>query len=273
MEQARCWTWNKGKGGWKSHFDASSNSWEEEAFAKDASQPYGAFTWPPRSYSCSFCRREFRTAQALGGHMNVHRRDRARLKLPSSPHDEISCKFMGDEDPDDQISTLVCNPNPNSADRVVASQLSPSRVSAPSIQESCVELSMISSTVQEHREGNFSCFPQSWSNSVPTRVFSMSDSKTRDEKYLMKKRKSRVQDEGNSSKSDLSMSLNLVIGPDKEQAVGCKRRRTDQTPLPFFLQGSSATRHDFHSQITALSLDSADDLDLELRLGDPPKVK
>ncbi|RZR71590.1 hypothetical protein BHM03_00005962 [Ensete ventricosum] len=43
--------------------------WEEEAYS-----------WPPRSYSCSFCRREFRSAQALGGHMNVHRRDRARLK-------------------------------------------------------------------------------------------------------------------------------------------------------------------------------------------------
>ncbi|KAL1562122.1 transcriptional regulator SUPERMAN-like [Salvia divinorum] len=36
--------------------------------------------WPPRSYVCSFCKREFQCAQALGGHMNVHRRDRARLR-------------------------------------------------------------------------------------------------------------------------------------------------------------------------------------------------
>ncbi|KAK9140376.1 hypothetical protein Scep_010057 [Stephania cephalantha] len=41
------------------------------------------FSWPPRSYSCSFCKREFRSAQALGGHMNVHRRDRARLRVQS----------------------------------------------------------------------------------------------------------------------------------------------------------------------------------------------
>lgn len=272
MEQARYWMWNKGKGRWKSHLDASSNSWEEEAFAKDASQPFGAFIWPPRSYSCSFCRREFRTAQALGGHMNVHRRDRARLKLqPPSPHKEISGKSMGDEDPD-QICTLVCNPNPNSIHGVVASPLSPSRVSVLSTQENCEELSMISSTVQEHHEGTFSCFPQSWSNSVPIRVFSIPDSKRR-EGNPMKKRKSRVHDEANSSKSDLSMSLNLVIGPGKEQTVSCKRRRTDQIPLPFFLKGSSATRHDLQSQITALSLDSAEGLDLELRLGDPPKVK
>ncbi|XP_028765515.1 transcriptional regulator SUPERMAN-like [Neltuma alba] len=39
-----------------------------------------ASSWPARNYACSFCKREFRSAQALGGHMNVHRRDRARLR-------------------------------------------------------------------------------------------------------------------------------------------------------------------------------------------------
>ncbi|KAL8260608.1 hypothetical protein R6Q59_028561 [Mikania micrantha] len=33
-----------------------------------------------RSYTCSFCKRGFSNAQALGGHMNVHRKDRARLQ-------------------------------------------------------------------------------------------------------------------------------------------------------------------------------------------------
>ncbi|KAI4368397.1 hypothetical protein MLD38_016956 [Melastoma candidum] len=45
----------------------------------------GGLSWPPRSYSCTFCKREFRSAQALGGHMNVHRRDRARLRQSSPP--------------------------------------------------------------------------------------------------------------------------------------------------------------------------------------------
>lgn len=44
-----------------------------------------SFAWPPRSYTCSFCKREFRSAQALGGHMNVHRRERARLRHCSPP--------------------------------------------------------------------------------------------------------------------------------------------------------------------------------------------
>ncbi|KAK8709683.1 hypothetical protein V6N13_060693 [Hibiscus sabdariffa] len=55
------------------------------------------FPWPPRSYTCSFCKREFRSAQALGGHMNVHRRERARLLRQShSP-------------------PYFLNPNPNSS--------------------------------------------------------------------------------------------------------------------------------------------------------------
>lgn len=46
--------------------------------------------WPPRSYSCSFCNREFRSAQALGGHMNVHRRDRAKLKQSNNTSNTIA---------------------------------------------------------------------------------------------------------------------------------------------------------------------------------------
>ena len=82
--------WMKSKHMMKLHFQESmgpfNNSWEEQAFADDVAGPLGGFMWPPRSYSCSFCKREFRSAQALGGHMNVHRRDRARLKQSLSPH-------------------------------------------------------------------------------------------------------------------------------------------------------------------------------------------
>ncbi|KAK8531787.1 hypothetical protein V6N13_131145 [Hibiscus sabdariffa] len=66
----------------KSHFQVSMKSWEEKAFAEDAGEEC---IWPPTSYTCSFCSRVFRSAQALGGHMNVHRRDRAKLKQSHSP--------------------------------------------------------------------------------------------------------------------------------------------------------------------------------------------
>ncbi|KAF7804661.1 transcriptional regulator SUPERMAN-like [Senna tora] len=65
--------------------------------------------WPARNYACSFCKREFRSAQALGGHMNVHRRDRARLSsghmlitssssLPQSRSEKIQIHNYYEED-------------------------------------------------------------------------------------------------------------------------------------------------------------------------------
>ncbi|XP_065859145.1 transcriptional regulator SUPERMAN-like [Euphorbia lathyris] len=38
-----------------------------------------------RSYECTFCKRGFTNAQALGGHMNIHRKDRAKAKQVTPP--------------------------------------------------------------------------------------------------------------------------------------------------------------------------------------------
>ncbi|XP_010508577.1 PREDICTED: transcriptional regulator SUPERMAN-like [Camelina sativa] len=62
----------------------------------------GLIPWPPKNYICSFCRREFRSAQALGGHMNVHRRDRAKLRQIPSWLFELP-----------QHHIPIANPNPN----------------------------------------------------------------------------------------------------------------------------------------------------------------
>ncbi|XP_008438560.1 transcriptional regulator SUPERMAN-like [Cucumis melo] len=59
-------------------------------------------SWPPRSYTCNFCKREFRSAQALGGHMNVHRRDRALLYSPPADGQFTNLNL-----------NLLHNPNPN----------------------------------------------------------------------------------------------------------------------------------------------------------------
>ncbi|OWM81794.1 transcriptional regulator TAC1-like [Punica granatum] len=36
-----------------------------------------------KTYSCTFCKKGFSNAQALGGHMNIHRKDRAKLIMQS----------------------------------------------------------------------------------------------------------------------------------------------------------------------------------------------
>ncbi|CAK8539572.1 unnamed protein product [Lathyrus sativus] len=76
------WMWNPKQHQHQEQED--EDSWEVRAFAEDTRNIMNT-TWPPRSYTCTFCRREFRSAQALGGHMNVHRRDRARLHQNQPP--------------------------------------------------------------------------------------------------------------------------------------------------------------------------------------------
>ncbi|XP_039818744.1 zinc finger protein 36-like [Panicum virgatum] len=58
---------------------AAAIGWHAPEDAADDDDGLGG-AYPPRSYTCAFCRREFRSAQALGGHMNVHRRDRAKMR-------------------------------------------------------------------------------------------------------------------------------------------------------------------------------------------------
>ncbi|XP_050230590.1 transcriptional regulator SUPERMAN-like [Mercurialis annua] len=84
--QSNSWMWNPKR----AHEEDDDESWEVRAFEEDTGNIMGT-TWPPRSYTCTFCRREFRSAQALGGHMNVHRRDRARLHQPTPPGSSSLC--------------------------------------------------------------------------------------------------------------------------------------------------------------------------------------
>lgn len=112
------------------------DSWEIKAFEEDTSNA----TWPPRSYTCTFCRREFRSAQALGGHMNVHRRERARLQLTSniSPHNTMpSTSNSSLLFPPQQLITnsslclLYCLPNPNGGATFSPVKTMPSANSSP----------------------------------------------------------------------------------------------------------------------------------------------
>ncbi|KAJ4822119.1 hypothetical protein Tsubulata_002845 [Turnera subulata] len=72
------------------HEDSSKSSSEETERSELANDDTGT----GRSYECVFCKRGFTTAQALGGHMNIHRKDRAKSRPSSVP--SISSK--GEED-------------------------------------------------------------------------------------------------------------------------------------------------------------------------------
>ncbi|KAB2061974.1 hypothetical protein E1A91_A10G126400v1 [Gossypium mustelinum] len=60
----------------------SSDAWSEENDDDQVKCHTEATT--KRSYECIFCKRGFTNAQALGGHMNIHRKDRVKAKQPTS---------------------------------------------------------------------------------------------------------------------------------------------------------------------------------------------
>ncbi|KAL5973445.1 hypothetical protein ACLOJK_030095 [Asimina triloba] len=236
------------------------DSWEEQAFAEDsAGAALGGCIWPPRSYTCSFCRREFRSAQALGGHMNVHRRDRARLKQSSSAHLESSADS-------DQVSTLVRKPNPS---------LDANPAAAPEengSDQTLVSPPSSSSPVQEHKK--------SFSFSFCDLKLDRENRKDYGEKeYVgtnssvpsvgMVRQRSRI-DEGDiiEKRRRKDGPLPLFITSDIAE------RRMIDVPLPFFLRPVSTHERQYHlrSEVLGLVPNQMDDLDLELRLGDRPKV-
>ncbi|KAL5991768.1 hypothetical protein ACLOJK_012679 [Asimina triloba] len=272
------WMWPKRKfGGGAGSHDAAltissssssyNDSWEEQAFAEDSSGgALGGCIWPPRSYTCSFCRREFRSAQALGGHMNVHRRDRARLKQSPNAH-QFPC-------------SMAYSPNPNPNGDVVP--LSPCRVSV-----------VPTATTQDHDYSE-----QAFFSPLPTLL---------DRGLLGLKRgreNSRIEEKGcRADKTgydstvktcDLIVRRSSQIDDEKEEErIEFKRAKRDDGTylflksdisekrrsdvlLPFFIKtnlGERQHHHHHQSEVTGIRAATMDDLDLELRLGDPPKVK
>ncbi|XP_020590209.1 transcriptional regulator SUPERMAN-like [Phalaenopsis equestris] len=223
MEQAKYWMWTRRK------FPASpplfdsltrtpipsasvfyNQSWEEKAFAEDSAGLLGGCVWPPRSYSCSFCGREFRSAQALGGHMNVHRRDRARLKQSS---------MVGEDDIDDRhhINIGVPNPSPNPNFGVDVSLAQVALFSPPSRKVV--------------NDVNYSAIHCLWGEEL---------------KLGSKRRLDKEEEDKNSNKR---MKMNSFL--------------VDEEKLQEYAE----------DEVINLSPEKVEDLDLELRLGDLPKVK
>lgn len=304
MDQAQFLMWSKRRHNLSPHLKLGKNlssyddSWEERAFAEDASGPLGGCIWPPRSYSCSFCRREFRSAQALGGHMNVHRRDRARLKqlgseiLSSHEYQDQPSHLQGSSAPLGlSYSSQAYNtspshkPDPNSNLFPYVSPSSASRVSAPPSERSCNPRILTFPSyspfiLNENSTKSPIHSPQSWPDEVGSR-----------DRHIMypligeKNSGSTKRPDGDikedPGKNDLSVGLNVVIrtrpdpSDDVEESQSCKRRRKDESSLlPFSVKNLTVDSDRCHQkEACALSSYPGEDLDLELRLGGWPKVK
>ncbi|KAE9622194.1 putative transcription factor C2H2 family [Lupinus albus] len=246
------------------------SSWEEQAFAKDAAG-FGCI-WPPRSYSCSFCRREFRSAQALGGHMNVHRRDRARLnQQPSSPkqneilnHQVQNPLTSGYLYPSSLFGLAnTNNTNPNSSDPL-HDLASSSKVLTPSVnknfREETLNIPLYNSSIF-HKT-----YPALSSKSLSNLAESGVD---------------RISKGWDNDNTDVAVSLNLnfvcraytpvQFETKEEDLISFKKKRKDAS-ISFFPKSGSVETHDKQSQMFEFSPNSIEELDLELRLGYRSKV-
>ncbi|XP_068667620.1 zinc finger protein 10-like [Aristolochia californica] len=290
MEQARYSIWTRRKLTPGSHVQASfGDSWEEQAFAEDSAGAMGGCIWPPRSYSCNFCRREFRSAQALGGHMNVHRRDRARLRQSPTPHVEnlhqSSCTPLGLQY-SSHVCNLACKNRPN------ANPNSPSRVSDPSILENYSEQKLLSpypsSTAQPPQKGSLLfALP-----SPSAKFFSILDSNI--ESKISRFRETGSQVQRNHAEPDAAVDPGEFVRRrsqpsdarvDEEETIRSKRRRVDVCFTPVFNKSIPNERNGISSslpffikphvqpEVFGIGSSATEDLDLELRLGDRPKVK
>ncbi|OMP11609.1 Zinc finger, C2H2-like protein [Corchorus capsularis] len=186
---------NKLKDSWSS----SNNNIKEQSFGEDY---LAGFSWPPRSYTCSFCKREFRSAQALGGHMNVHRRDRARLRQ-SPPRVDHGQTQTHSHPP---FLNLNLNPNPNP--NFCSSSSSSSLVSSP------FPISSLSST-SSAAAAAFPCQMNKWrlnNNATATKsYFGVKDYGCCNNKLVMKKTSG-----SGFVRLDLDLEIGLVSHDSKE---------------------------------------------------------
>ncbi|ESW13848.1 hypothetical protein PHAVU_008G231300 [Phaseolus vulgaris] len=225
--------------------DVRKNNWEERAFAEDATRrSLGWSMWPPRSYSCTFCKREFRSAQALGGHMNIHRRDRARLKQNLRAHHNY-----------EPFSHHYHHQNDVTIKSSLATTISTTRsLSCISTQQNCVILGQMGSPKSEQERV------------VKAKEYSFKALGCSD-----------------FVETSLSVGLTSMFGQNSSPIVpcwdtpkiSCKRLKNTISSLPLFLRPCSKDEGlAFQPLEISLGLHHGiEDLDLELRLGKQHKVK
>ncbi|KAL8215014.1 hypothetical protein R6Q57_004463 [Mikania cordata] len=86
------------------------SKWEHNNFIFDKDYAYDGISWRQRSFMCNFCKKEYKSAQALGGHMNVHRRDRARLRQSSPSLDHPNPNSNPNPNFSSPSSSILCAP-------------------------------------------------------------------------------------------------------------------------------------------------------------------
>ena len=106
-------------------------NYPEECYSKSSCEETNDDMGIGRSYECIFCKRGFTTAQALGGHMNIHRKERANNVDDINNYADLG--FYS------QIPSLSTAPDANSYREVFFPTAAPSVIRPSSHEVLCVE--------------------------------------------------------------------------------------------------------------------------------------
>lgn len=201
--------------------------------------------------------------------MNVHRRDRARLKLSPNSQNDGTHHILPQQQQHNRpnpCAPLVDQPQTDGrpSPDAVAFPLPPLRVSAASNQRNYIEHTFVSpsnhpsfSLLKENHMGSLFSIPLSYPDHFSLRIAGAPEIKLGKGDFNLKEKGC-----GGDGDDDEER---------REGAVSRKRRRFDEE-IPF-LTGSFASDGSPQSEVLGLSPIPVEDLDLELRLGDRPKVK
>ncbi|KAK7321531.1 hypothetical protein VNO77_32272 [Canavalia gladiata] len=287
MERSQYWMYMKREQIHKSHIEAkvgddnNNYSWEERAFAEDAARILGGSIWPPRSYSCTFCKREFRSAQALGGHMNIHRRDRARLKQNLSLHNYEPFDDDDHHHHKNDFKSLLGNHHFSAADEIstqIDCCLSAYSCPATTITTTRFSPSRFSTTTSTREncgvQHNISpCFS---SSSFPIILGqNMGSPNSEPDQGVVNAKEYNFNGLDCNDYVETSLSVGQKSSPSGDRAsISCKRLKTSISSPPVFLKPCSNAKslafqpaEIFHGHNHGI-----EDLDLELRLGKQQKV-
>ncbi|XP_021736990.1 zinc finger protein 10-like [Chenopodium quinoa] len=280
MDEARCWMVPDRA----PKYD--DESWEEKAFAEDAAGMFGGCVWPPRSYSCSFCRREFKSAQALGGHMNVHRRDRARLKqFSSSQHQDRRVDPPRNSSypnhPNNSGLSLVSRKSPCTTEedniKDAASPNFTSQSSVVSLHQTTISTprsQLVSSLVISHEKNIAFClnhdqkftdlpYVKSIDQEKPDLAFFCCSSNERSKDLSNK-----ISTTQEKPSSFIRLSYSATVEDNSDEPNRSKKRKIDKFSPP-----AVNNLDKFEEQAPKVYASKFEYLDLELRLGDSPKVQ
>ncbi|KAL5750337.1 hypothetical protein ACOSP7_024940 [Xanthoceras sorbifolium] len=108
---------------------------------------------PVRSYDCTFCKRGFSNAQALGGHMNIHRKDKAKLKQQATASPNKTTTATTDH-PQNQQSFDVSKIRQSYSPPIPTNRFPSAVVLQPSILEAA-KAKRAWNTLGDHQDNNY----------------------------------------------------------------------------------------------------------------------